>query len=332
MRITIRIEMTEEDLPMADLIDVILGDSQEAVADDSMIDDIQIVYEEHPPQTYFDGQHGCEEELEEELVQEVVEMQETATEPAEKTIEEEVREEEEPVRKEPESVPANNEYRPSLAIRGKKRKGRQRRQARPSRPLREPMLKDIGLSNQSMELLLENKVASVGDFVNTAVEELQFFTQINSLTRIEQYQRKARALIRKHEHDLTMRAKRIEASKMQQETPEIEKKWTVEMNSMSNLLSKVWAAMPDRKAGAYNSLDISRDTYNSITNKYDVTNVDVDGEALYGAAQMILQAIYDTSTTPDFILGRDGRDAGSLLLVVLTNAKWPSRSSLQLEA
>ena len=249
MRITIRIEMTEEDLPMADLIDVILGDTQEAVADDNVIDDIQIVYEEHPPQTYFDGQHGCEEELEEEeLVQEVVEVQETVTEPAEKTIEEEVREEEEPVRKEPTSVPAKAVRHPP-AIRGRKRTGRQRRQIRPTRPLREPMLKDIGLSNESMELLLENKVASVGSFVNTAVEELQFFTQINSLTRIEQYQRKARALIRQYENDLLMRAKRIEASKMQQETP-ASKEWTVEMNSTENLLAKVWAAMPDRRCTA----------------------------------------------------------------------------------
>ena len=101
MRIKIHIELTEEDLPFADLLEVIIGDVQETFTDSDEVDDIQIVVEEHPPQTYFDGQHGCEEEIEEEPIQDVVDVQETVTETIVEEVEETPLEEVEPVRKDP---------------------------------------------------------------------------------------------------------------------------------------------------------------------------------------------------------------------------------------
>ena len=336
MRIKIHIELTEEDLPFADLLEVIIGDVQETFTDSDEVDDIQIVVEEHPPQTYFDGQHGCEEEIEEEPIQDVVDVQETVTETIVEEVEETPPEEVEPVRKEPMSLqPARRP--PSLPAR--RGTGRRRRQTRPTRGLSAnqqlstipPTLKDVGLPTEIIALLKEHNVINVGDFVETGLEELQFFTQIVNPTEIEQYQRKGKALIRAHEHACILNAQRIQAEKEKEEANET-RKWTPEMNSRESLIHYVWQAIPDRKSGVYTSLDISRYAFDTITGKYDVSETAVDGEGLYQAAQSVLKAIYDASDTPDFLLGKDGQNGGALVLVVLTNAGWPPRSSLQLEA
>ena len=110
---------------------------------------------------------------------------------------------------------------------------------------------------------------------------------------------------------------RLQAEKEKEEANEI-MKWTPEMNSRESLIHFVWQAIPDRKSGAYTSLDISRNAFDTITGKYDVSETAVDGEGLYQAAQSVLKAIYDASDTPDFLLGKDGRNGGALVLVVLT--------------
>ena len=334
MRINIRITLDESDaLSLEEIAHILLGDDTPVVtkADDienvETVQEIEIV-EEHPPQTYFDGTHGCEEEIEEPEVEPEVEPEE----------EEQEEIQDEAVPETPQTTPVRRPQGrrrnapPPRRVSQRRRDGRAfarspRRTSKTEEP-QQPALEDIkgALTEVRIELLKENNIKTVGEFLDADEDELLRVMEMNwkQETEIGLTKRTARALIRAFEKAwVAYQTAQNEKKTKIEKAPQKPKQFDFSEYSM---FLEVWNTIPSRKAGVYHSVPIALDTINRIEEKYE-NGSDVKHQDVLTATCNVLNAIYQQADSPEFMLG--GAESGMVYLVVLTNTKWPSRNEIE---
>ncbi len=321
MRINIRITLDESDaLSLEEIAHILLGDDSPVVTN---ADDIETV---EPVQ---------EIEIEEsEVVEETIEVVEETPEPVEE--QEEIQDEvvTEPVTKKPEPTLKRR----ARLIQPKQRlsRGRKREHTSVNIPRRihttkepqQPTLEDIkgALTKVRIELLKENNIKSVGEFLDTDEDELLRVMEMNwkQETEIGLTKRTARALIRAFEKAwVAYQAAQNEKKTEIERAPQRPKQFDFSEYSM---FLEVWNAIPSRKAGVYHSVPIALDTISRIEENYE-NGSDVKHQDILTATCNVLNAIYQQADSPEFMLG--GAESGMVYLVVLTNTKWPARNEIE---
>ena len=340
MRINVRITLDDGDLTLEEIAHILMGgDTTVAtIADDIEIvetvqEQIEIV-EEYPPQTYFDGTHGCEEELEEE-----VEVVEETPEP--ETIEEEQEETQDEVATEPVTKKPEPEVKPRVRMiqpkrglsRGRKRSHTSvsipRRVQKTTKEPRRPTLENIkgAITTVRIGLLNENNINSVGEFLNADGEDLLRIMQMNwrQDTEVGLAKRTAYALIRSFEREWT----EYQHSQIKKEAPEVKPGTPKQFEfNEKNLFMEVWNNIPARKAGVFTSFTIALDTINAIETGYE-NGCEVVHREVQRIADKVICAIYEHAKSAEYILGNS--NTGYSYLVVLTKTKWPSRVEIESE-
>ena len=326
MRINVRITLDDSDLTLEEIAYILAGgDSPVAtVADD--IETVETVQEEI--------------EIEEpEIVEETIEVVEETPEPEiveEPEVEPEEQEQEEiqdeAVPETPQTTPVRRPrgrrrtIAPARRVSQRRRDGRAlvrspRRTSETEEP-QQPALEHImgALTKVRVELLKENNITTVGEFLDADDEDLLRFMQMNwkQETELGLAKRTARALITAFEKAWVAYQKtQIEKA------PPKPKQFDF---SERSIFYEVWNNIPSRKAGMYHSVFIALDTINRIGQRYE-NGADVKHQDVLDVTCKVLNAIYQQADSPEFMFG--GTDSGMVYLVVLTNAKWPARNEIE---
>jgi hypothetical protein len=330
MRINVRITLDDSDLTLEEIAYILAGgDTPVAtVADD--IETVETVQEEI--------------EIEEpEIVEETVEVVEETPEP-EIVEEPEVEPEVEPEEEEQEEIQDEVVTEVPQTTTVRRPRGRRRTIPATRKPVQrrrdghtpsyfpqrtskteepqQPALEDImgALTKVRVELLKENNITTVGEFLDADDDELLRVMQMNwkQETELGLAKRTARALITAFEKAL------IAYQKTQiEKAPPKPKQFDF---SEKSIFYEVWNNIPSRKAGMYHSVFIALDTINRIEQRYE-NGADVKHQDVLDMTCKVLNAIYQQADSPEFVFG--GTDSGMVYLVVLTNTKWPSRTEIE---
>ena len=335
MRINVRITLDDSDLTLEEIAYILAGGDETvtAIADDiEIVEPVQEQIEIEEPEIVEETIEVVEETPEPEIVEEPeVELE---VEPEEEEQEEE--NQDEAVAESPKTTPGRGRARMIRPRMGRtRRRGRKTTVNRPIDPVysprgistskipRQPELEDImgALTAVRVGLLKEHEVNTVGEFIDANDEDLLRIMQMNwnDETGLGLAKRTARALITSFEKEYeaywTAQSERVQSEAPQQ----------FDFSEYSIFL-EVWNNIPNRKAGMYHSFTIALDAINRITERYENGN-DVKHQDVLTMTNKVLRAIYAHANSPEFMLG--GANAGLEYLVVLTDAKWPSRTEIE---
>jgi hypothetical protein len=336
MRINVRITLDDSDLTLEEIAYILAGgDTPVAtIADDiEIVEPVQEQIEIEEPEIVEETIEVVEETPEPEIVEEP--EVEPEVEPEEEEQEEE--NQDEAVAESPKTTPGRGRARMIRPTRiGRtRRRGRKTTVDRSKDPVysprgistskepRQPELEDImgALTAVRVGLLKEHEVNTVGEFIDADDEELLRIMQMNwnEETGLGLAKRTARALITSFEKEYEAFWK-AQSEMVQSEAP---RQFDF---SEYNIFLEVWNNIPNRKAGMYHSFTIALDTINRITERYENGN-DVKHQDVLTMTNKVLRAIYAHANSPEFMLG--GSNSGLEYLVVLTDAKWPSRTEIE---